>query len=128
MTPLQVVIFVGIFSCVDAVVLYAVFSFAASILKDLAAKYPMNEHAIGPWREFQSIAIDSMNFGYCVHIYADSDYVHIAPTRLMRAMKGQPMSIPKSEMRDIRRAAFGSAKVKLNKQTLTLPRWAVMES
>lgn len=127
MSPAQIAIMVVLFASVDAVVLYAVFSMCASALTDLGREYPMNELAIGPWREFQSMAIDSMNFGYCIHICTDGDYVHIAPTRLMRLLKAKPMSLPRAQMHNIRRAMFGTAKAKLGKRTIILPRWALME-
>lgn len=119
---------VVLFASVDAIVFYAIASMCASAWNDLASKYPINEHAIGPWREFQSMAIDMMNFGFCVHMYADDQYIHLAPTKFLRLMRAKPVSIPRAEMQDIRRASFGTAKVKLNKQKLTLPRWTVMGS
>ncbi len=128
MSPSQVAIMVAIFACVDAVVLYAVASMCASAWNDLASTYPINEYAIGPWREFQSMAIDMMNFGFCVHVYADDQYVHLAPTKFLRLMRAKPLSIPRAEMRDIKPGRFGSAKVKLGTKTLVLPKWSVVQS
>jgi hypothetical protein len=126
MTPAQIAIFVAIFLTVDALVLYAVFAMCASAWKDLSRDYPLNEHATGPWREFQSISIDMFNFGFSVHICADADYVHLAPTRFLRLLRVQPVSIPRSAFLGVKPTALRMARAKLPKHTLTMPRWAAM--
>lgn len=128
MTSGQGAIIVAIFACVDAVVFYAIASMCASVWNDLARDFPINEHATGPWREFRSVAIDMFNFGLCVHIYADAEYVHLAPTRFLRFFRVKPVSIPRSAFLDVKPSAFRTAKVKLAKRTLVLPRWAAMSA
>lgn len=126
MTSAQITMLVLIFVTVDAIVLYAIISACASSLGDLARDYPMNERATGPWREFQSMSVDMLNFGFCVHICADQDYVHIAPTAVLRRLGAKPMSIPRAAMREVKASIFRTAKVTLPKHTLVLPRWAAM--
>lgn len=127
-TSAQAAILVLIFLSVDAVVLYAIFSMCDSAWKDLSRDFPINEHATGPWREFQSIGIDMFNFGFSVHICADAEYVHLAPTRFLRLFRVKPVSIPRAAFLDVKPAAFRTAKVKLPKRTMVLPRWAAMSN
>lgn len=128
MPPAQIATVIAIFIVVDAIVVYAVFSMCSAAWRELARDFPLNAHASGPWREFQSVSIDMFNFGFCVHICADADHVHIAPTKFLRLMRVTPISIPRAAMLEVKPSVFRTAKVKLSKRTLVLPRWAAMSN
>ncbi|MBL8764734.1 MAG: hypothetical protein JNM07_10745 [Phycisphaerae bacterium] len=95
---------------------------------DLARAFPAREPARDAVRRnFQTVSLNSMNFGGCVHLAVDPTFLHIIPTRFVRVLGGSTgISIPwesivvsgGDEQRKMRRAQVGS-------KTLRAPAWCL---
>jgi hypothetical protein len=125
MTGTQLAIFVSAFLAMDLVIASGVLWFIAATLNDLAKAYPINAAAEGTWRHFQSISMDAINLGGGVHMRADEEWVHVAPTWALRRFGARPMSLPRAEMSEVRPAAIRMCRVRLGKRVLRLPKWTM---
>lgn len=92
----HVVMIVGLFLSVDAVVVGALLHFAVqSALSPLSTMYPALP--LGPGavrRNFQGIARNHMNMGWSVHLAADETHLHVLPAAIFRMCGAKASSVP----------------------------------
>ncbi len=103
-------------------------AFVASSWGPISARYP----AVGPLpdavrRNFQSFKVGMANFGFSVHVAADSAHLHLLPTLLMRWSGMKPASVPWPAVRAEGRPGRRYAKVRINGQPQVVvgPAWAL---
>ncbi len=123
MTTGQIVLAIVLFD-LFFVVPVVVFGLVAGFWKPLEEAHPAvepGEDAVR--RNFQSIRIDMMNLGYCVHLAVDAEHLHIEPALLLRLLRARTMSLPWEALR-VEKHRKSMSKVRLGSHTLTLPRWA----
>jgi hypothetical protein len=58
---------------------------------------PPREDAVR--RNFQSFQLGLCNFGFCIHVAVDEQYLHLEPARLIRLLGAGPASIPWESIR-----------------------------
>ncbi|MBS0188726.1 MAG: hypothetical protein JSS51_11695 [Planctomycetes bacterium] len=125
MSPLTLTILISSFLLLDAMVVAAVFSLGAAELKSLAADFPAREPQIhAERRNFQSFSLGLMNFGWCFHVIADRDHVHMLPALLFRKLGVPNFSLPRAELKDPRQC-LGGVQVTLRGRDLKGPRWCL---
>lgn len=125
MTPLAATLFIAAFVILDLIVACAVLNIAATELKSLAADFPAREPQIhAERRNFQSFSLGLMNFGWCFHVIADRDHVHMLPALLFRKLGVPNFSIPRSELKDPRKC-LGGVQVTVRGRDLKGPRWCL---
>lgn len=49
-------------------------------------------------RSFQSVRVGLFNLGWCMHLAADEDHMHMTPAAVLRAIGLRPISIPWDEV------------------------------
>ncbi|HRQ73665.1 MAG TPA: hypothetical protein PLU35_11615 [Phycisphaerales bacterium] len=103
-------------------------AFVASSWGPISARYP----AVAPLpdavrRNFQSFKVGMANFGFSVHVAADSAHLHLMPTLLMRWSGMKPASVPWEAVRAEGRPGRMYAKVRIDgqSQVVTGPAWAL---
>lgn len=95
MTGWQVALVISLFLTVDAVVVWALLRGAAAGWNRLAQAHPPVAAAEpSETRRFQSFALGIFNLGYCIHVTADPDRLHLTPVRPLRLLGMRPMSLP----------------------------------
>lgn len=124
---------VMLFFVVDAIVVCGIIgAFTNALWTPLVKRFP--EQVIGPdsfRKNFQSISIGSVSFGFCVHMAADDDFLHWIPVRFLRIFGCKTISIPWSSVQPISKQPFLQKRlakiVLLEKkgQTITVPRWCL---
>lgn len=125
MTTTQVVLLVSALIVVDGVVLVGVRAWVRSIFEELARAFPSRPASHGARRKrFQSLAVNSTNFGGCVAIAVDDEYVHFQPMSLARLFGALDFSVPRSALTDTKASFRGHRKAKLGKWTIAASGWA----
>ena len=117
-----VILVVGFDLVIVPIVLRAVLG---GVWKPLARNYPpiaVEDGAIQ--KRNQSIRIGAVNLGMSVHIAVDATAMHLEPARWISWVGMSPISIPFDAMTPIRQGRYAS-RVKLGKQVLTAPVWAL---
>jgi hypothetical protein len=100
MTTSQVVLLVVGIVVIDLMIVGAVMTFLASMLNDMARRFPARAVLGGVGgsgavrKEFQSIRVDMYNLGGCVHLTVDEACLHIEPAWVIRRVGGKSMSVP----------------------------------
>ena len=84
---------------------------------------PRPRGANGVRREFQSIAIDIFSYGYCVHLTADEECLHVEPVLLLRSLGVKETASILWNAMTIKAAGRWSLKVRADKIDLQLPVW-----
>lgn len=126
MSPTTLTILILVFFCVDAIVVYAIFSIAAGELRTLATRFPSVPVKPGAERRtFQSFRLDLFNFGWSIHATLDATHLHLQPAWLFRRFGAGACSIPREQLKAARRTLTG-AKVELRGTTLHGPRWCLL--
>jgi hypothetical protein len=119
-------ILIGVFFVLDAIIVGCVLHLAAGELKSFVRHFPPVEPQPGhESRSFQTIALDTFNFGWCFHIASDRDHVHLRPTWFLRRFGVTPCSIPRAALANPRRT-FRGASVTVRGHTVRGPRWCLM--
>lgn len=126
MSPLTATLIILSFFILDGIVVMAVLNYAAGELHSLAKKFPPVPPQIhAEHRNFQSFSLGLMNFGWCFHVIADADYVHMHPAWLFRKLGVPNFSLPRTELKDPAKC-FGGVRVTLRNETLRGPRWCLV--
>jgi hypothetical protein len=89
-----------------------------SMWKPIADRFPPVEpqpDAIR--RSFQSFKIGIMNFGWSMHVAADSRHLHLYPVLIMRMFGTTPVSIPWDQLHPTRKGA------RVGPHDFIMPRW-----
>jgi hypothetical protein len=76
-------------------------------------------------RDFQSFKIGMYNLGYCIHVAVDDAYLHLLPTAILRWAGAKPVSIPWEDVEFLRRKGTKWAEVRIVKQKVLGPAWAL---
>jgi len=125
MPSTHVLLIVGLFLVIDSMVLGAIIAMVRQKFKLLVAKYPPQPSRPGSvTRRFQSIALDSFNFGWCVHLTVDDAFMHIVPTRFARFFGGAPLSIPWDAISISKRGRWNHT-ARLGAVKLIAPAWCL---
>lgn len=125
MSSTNIAILVAAFFVFEAIIVTGILSLAASEVKSLAKHFPPVEPRAGAEsRWFQSFALGFFNFGWCFHVVADAEYVHMRPVWMLRRFGVTGFSIPRAELTKPRRV-FGGVKVTVRGETLRGPRWCL---
>lgn len=125
MPTTHVFLIVGLFVLMDSVIIGAAIFMICQKFKALAAKYPVQPVRPGSvTRRFQSIALDSFNFGYSVHLTVDDAFMHLNPTRLVRFFGGTSLSIPWDAISITKRGRWNHT-AKLGAVKLIAPAWCL---
>ncbi len=78
------------------------------------------------WRRYQSFRLGLLNLGYCIHVAADDQYLHLVPIKPLRAFGGRPASIPWDAIRIESRSGRGKwITVRVGTHTLRGPSWCL---
>ena len=78
------------------------------------------------WRRYQSFRLGLMNLGYCIHVAADEQYLHLVPIKPLRACGGRPASIPWDAIRIEKRSRHGKwITARVGTHTLRGPSWCL---
>lgn len=126
MSAWQIVILVAVIVAMDLIVVGAVLSALGGSLRKLAAEYPPAPPLPGAVRrEFQSMRIDMLNLGYCVHIAVDERALHVFPTAIMRLLRLPGASIPWEAFSSAVRKNTRYAQARLGRSDVLLPLWAM---
>lgn len=92
----------------------------------LADRYPAQPvPADAIRRDFQSYKVGLMNLGMMVHTAVDEKHLHLLPARLGRWMRMRPVSVPWEAVEPVRLRGTKYAEVKIGKETVTGPAWAL---
>ena len=109
MTPLAVVLLITLVTATDLFIVVALFSnLRSSMWKPLADAFPARPPAPDAVRrEFQSLKMGIFNLGYCAHLTADAEHLHVEPAAFLRWFRMTSMSIPWDEVRVKKRSGNG---------------------
>ncbi len=78
------------------------------------------------WRRYQSFRLGLLNLGYCIHVAADDQYLHLVPIKPLRACGGRPASIPWDAIRIESRSDRGKwITARVGTHTLRGPSWCL---
>lgn len=105
----HIVLMVGGMCVIDFVVVGAVLHFAVqSVLEPLSRAFPARpKETDAVRRQFQSMSMDAMNFGMCVHMTADAEHLHLEPAWLLRASGAKPSSVPWGAIAVVKKGRLG---------------------
>lgn len=126
MTTTEVILLVTAVVAVDALLLFGLRQWSASVFNDLARHFPPRTHGTGAHtRNYQGIAVGVLSFGGSFTIARDEQHVHFEPMRVARWFGARKFSVPL----DALRAPLGPHKrgssVKLGRFKLSAPSWAL---
>lgn len=125
MSPLTATILLSAFLLLNAFIVLAVFNIAANSLKSLAADFPARAPQIhAERRNFQSFSLGYFNFGWCFHVIADAQYVHMLPALLFRKLGVPNFSLPRAELKNPTKC-FAGVIVTVRNEQLRGPRWCL---
>lgn len=127
MTTGQILLLVGVLLFFDLIVVGAVFGLSAQIWNGLGKGCTFVEPRPGSVRkDFQSLRIGMFNYGGCVHIAVDEDYLHLYPARVVRVSGGRALSIPWDRVQaDASRPERRMWPARINGQKVLAPGWAM---
>ena len=78
------------------------------------------------WRRYQSFRLGLMNLGYCIHVAADEQYLHLVPIKPLRILGGRTASIPWEAIRIENRSRRGKwITARVGTHTLRGPSWCL---
>ena len=121
------------FVVVEAIIVYFIVgSMIRRAWSAIASPFPEQSIGINAFRKnFQTIAIGSINLGFSVHLVADDNYLHWIPTRLLKIFGCRTMSIPWSSIhlapkqpifqKRIAKICLSTTKA----QVIAIPRWCL---
>jgi hypothetical protein len=125
----SILVVVGIFLLVDSLVVWGIRQWVKITFAELAKAYPPVAVGAGAvTKRYQSIAVDSLNFGGCFVVSADEFGVHFAPMWLARVFGARAFSVPfeAMELKPKGLIKWGSTrKVKVGRYEITGPGWAL---
>ena len=126
MTTTEVILVVTAVVAVDALLLFGLRQWAASVFTDLARQFPPRSHGIGALaRRYQGIAVGALSFGGCFSIARDEQHVHFEPMRAARWFGAQSFSVPLHVLSAPLTPHKRGSSVKLGRFTLSAPSWAL---
>lgn len=126
MTTTEVILVVTVVVALDALLLFGLRQWAASVFNDLARHFPARTHGTGAQaRSYQGIAIGALSFGGCFTIARDEQHVHFEPMRVARWFGARAFSVPLDALRAPLTPHKRGSSVKLGRFTLSAPRWAL---
>lgn len=121
----QVILIVGLFIAVDAVIVCAILFSCRGEWARLARGHDPAEPALGATvRRFQGFRIGMVNLGFSIHVATDEAYLHMVPTRFARWVGVTPVSVP---WEHVQASGSGtrSRKAKINGVSLLGPAWCM---
>lgn len=125
MPPFAVAIIVVSFIVMDAIIVSCVICACGHVLKQLGEGHPPVEPEPDAVRkEFQSFKIGMYSLGYSIHVAVDASYLHLYPSLTARWIDMPPMSIPWEHI-EFKKSGWGGTVVRIAKQTVTGPKWAM---
>jgi hypothetical protein len=121
------IVIIAIFLAVDVVVFLAVRQWVKTTFTELAAAFPPVEPRSDAVRKrYQSISIDSLNFGWSFVVAVDEGHAHFLPMGLARLVGARTFSMPWSAMSlSGKRRGRWFQKARIGKWDLTGPAWAL---
>lgn len=126
MSAWQIVLLVSCILVSDFIVVGAILSLLGQTLRGLSKKHPPLEPLPSAVRRnFQSIRIDMLNLGFCVHIAVDERALHLFPSAIMRLLKLPGASIPWDAFSNVKRKNKSYAQARLEGSDVLLPLWAM---
>ena len=75
-------------------------------------------------KRYQSIRLDALSLGWCVHISADDQHLHLVPSVVMRPASRRTLSIPWHAIEHLASGRW-SSRVRINGMTISGPRWCL---
>jgi hypothetical protein len=101
---MAIAIGVGIFLFFDFIVVTTLIRALLAPLCELAKQFPAREPAPHAGRrDFQSFSIGALNAGWGFHVAVDDQFFHLSPARMERFFRVQPLSIPWTHIRLLKR-------------------------
>lgn len=95
MSGVQIALLVALVLAVDAVVVWVIVRGAVGGWNKLAAEHaPTVPIEPSETRRFQSFALGLINLGFCIHVTADPERLHLTPVLPMRVLGLRPLSLP----------------------------------
>ncbi len=121
MTTSQVIALVAAIVLIDGIVLFGIRAWMKGLFEELARAYPPRPIRAGAQRKrYQSIGVNSTNFGGCIEIATDDEHVHIRPMGLARLFGALDLSLPRAPFAEAPPAFGGARKAKLGKWTIAV--------
>lgn len=127
---LLIAMLVGVELFVVAAIVYASVN---AYWTPLAERFPPREIAPGAVRRnFQSFGATILNLGWCIHVAADEECMHLRPALFARMIGVRPASIPWTEITPLATQkpwwAGGSGRLGraiIAGHTIEMPRWCI---
>jgi hypothetical protein len=95
MSPWVIAMLVTVFVVIDLAVVGGVLAACATPLRGLQERFPPIEPGPGAvTKRFQSWSVELANWGNCVHVTCDADYLHLRGAWVLRVMGFQGCSVP----------------------------------
>ncbi len=118
---------------VDAIVISVIVgAFATGVWIPLVKKFPEQPIGTDSFRKnFQSISIGSVSFGFCVHMAADDLFLHWVPVQFLRIFGCKTISLPWSSIQPASKQPLFQKRLanivllEQKGQIITIPRWCL---
>ena len=121
MSTSQVIVFVAAIVLIDGILVFAIRAWMKGLFEELARAYPPRPIRAGARRKrYQSIGVNSTNFGGCIELATDDEHVHVRPMGLARLFGARDLSLPRAPFAEAPRAFGGARKAKLGKWTIAV--------
>ncbi len=94
--------------------------------KPLERSFPVRQPSEPSYgRKFQTFCIGQVNFGGCIHVILDDDYLHLTPVWFLGRLGMKPISIPWDAVQPLPASILSGkmARVQIGKQKITGPKW-----
>jgi hypothetical protein len=124
---------IAIVFLVDTIIIcFVIGGISRRVWAPLANQFPKKPFANESFRRnFQTVAMGSVSFGFSVHMVADDEHLHWIPARFMRIFGCKSLSIPWTSIYAApKQPVFQKSLAKIclisqSKTIFTVPRWCV---
>jgi len=100
-------IIIAVILMVDTVVVLAIVRAFTEPLRGFANQFPAKPPAPDAVRRgFQSFSFGIVNAGWGMHVAVDDQFLHLSPSRIMRAFRIPALSIPWTNIRFVKRGRW----------------------
>lgn len=121
MSTTEVILLVAGLIVVDGLVVLGIRMWVRGSFEELAREFPRRPaRPSAVSKRFQSLGIGSTNFGGCIEIARDDEYVHFRPMWLARVFGALDFSVPRTALADSASSFGGMRKAKLGRWTIAV--------
>jgi hypothetical protein len=114
-------------TAVDLFIVGALFAnLRSSFWRPLEESFPPRVPAASAVRKrFQSISVGLFNLGWCVHLAADDDCLHVQPTAVLRWLRLGAFSVPWEAITPVRNKHGRVNALRVLNATIKAPAWVM---